>query len=98
MPQDVKAGAPLPAPEKSRWTHKRKAAVVIAVRTGAITRSEASERYMLSHEELATWEEAFDRYGIDGLNLKTRRWIMSRERKGEPPLWTSPALPGSPRS
>jgi len=89
MPQDVIADPSLPTPGTARWTHRRKAAVVIAVRAGTITRSEASERYMLSYEELTAWEEAFDRYGIGGLNLKTRRWILSRERKGEPPLRAS---------
>jgi hypothetical protein len=89
MPRDVQEGSSLPAPDTSRWTHRRKAAVVIAVRAGTITRREASERYMLSPEELAAWEEVFDRYGINGLNLKTRRWILSRERKGEPTLRAS---------
>jgi hypothetical protein len=90
MPQDAKAGSPLPAPDTTRWTHRRKAAVVIGLRAGTITRSEASERYKLSHEELSAWEEAFDRYGIDGLILKARRWLLSREGKSEPPLGTSP--------
>jgi hypothetical protein len=90
MPRDVKEGDPLPALDTTRWTHRRKAAVVVGLRAGTITTSEASERYKLSHEELTAWEEAFDRYGVDGLNSKTRRWILSRERKGEPPLQTSP--------
>jgi hypothetical protein len=99
MSRDVKEGSPLPAPDTTRWTHRRKAAVVIGVRAGTITRSEVNERYKLSHEELTAWEEAFDRYGIDGLILKTRRWLLSREGKSEPPLRTSsPTQPASPPS
>jgi hypothetical protein len=52
MPRDVKPASPLPAPDTARWTHRRKAAVVIAVRAGKITSSEARERYVLSLEEL----------------------------------------------
>jgi len=73
MPPDVEPGSPLPSPDTVRWTHSRKAAVVIAVRAGTLTRTEARKRYRLSREELAAWEEAFDRYGTDGLYLKTRR-------------------------
>ena len=57
----------LPPRETKRWSSRRKAAVVVAVRTGAISRSEACQRYMLSDEELAGWEMAFDRCGIPGL-------------------------------
>jgi hypothetical protein len=45
---------------------------VIAVRSGKLGRSEASERYLLSEEEFSTWEEAFDLDGIAGLQA-TRR-------------------------
>jgi|HubBroStandDraft_6_1064221.scaffolds.fasta_scaffold101322_1 hypothetical protein len=90
MPRDVKPASPLPAPDTARWTHRRKAAVVIAIRAGKITSSEAREHYRLSLEELVAWEEAFDQYGIDGLNMKTRRWILWREREGEPTLRASP--------
>jgi hypothetical protein len=41
--------------------------VVVATRMGVITRAEACRRYMLSDEELAGWEVAFDRRGIPGL-------------------------------
>src|SRR5215470_802641 len=54
----------LPAAETRRWSSRRKAAVVIAVRTGIIARAEACERYALSEEELAAWEIAFQRSGI----------------------------------
>jgi hypothetical protein len=61
----------LPPPETKRWSSRRKAAILVAVRTGVITREEACQRYLLSEEELAGWEVAFDRAGIPGL-LVTR--------------------------
>jgi Protein of unknown function (DUF1153) len=57
----------LPTPETKRWSSRRKAAVVVATRTGILSRTEACRRYMLSDEELAYWEVAFDRRGIPGL-------------------------------
>jgi hypothetical protein len=57
----------LPAPDIKRWSPGRKAAVVAATRAGLISREEACARYMLSAEELAAWEKAFDRNGVPGL-------------------------------
>jgi Protein of unknown function (DUF1153) len=61
----------LPPPETKRWSSRRKAAIPLAVRTGVITSEEACQCYLLSEEELAGWEVAFDRAGIPGL-LVTR--------------------------
>jgi hypothetical protein len=57
----------LPPPNTRRWTVRRKAAVVLAVRQGMLTLDEARRRYMLSPEEFAAWERAIDRHGIYGL-------------------------------
>jgi Protein of unknown function (DUF1153) len=62
----------LPPPDTLRWSSRRKAAVVVATRTGVITREEACRRYTLSEEELAGWETAFDRSGIPGLRIANR--------------------------
>jgi hypothetical protein len=62
----------LPSTGRRRWNARNKAAVVLAVRSGALGRDEAYERYMLSHEELSEWEAAFDQDGIAGLQLKRR--------------------------
>lgn len=62
----------LPAADTKRWSSRRKAAVVIAVRGGIITRAVARERYALSEEELAGWEVAFERRGIPGLRSGIR--------------------------
>jgi hypothetical protein len=60
----------LPASASGRWTAGRKVAVITAIRVGAVTFSEACERYRLSHEELSAWEAAFDEDGIAGLQKK----------------------------
>lgn len=57
----------LPPADTKRWSPSRKAAVVTAARAGLITREEARTRYLLSAEELAEWERAFDRNGVAGL-------------------------------
>ena len=76
----------LPAAETRRWSSRRKAAVVIAVRGGIIARAEACERYALSEEELAAWEIAFQRNGIPGLRSGVRNSYAS-------PAKRSPAQP-----
>jgi two-component system cell cycle response regulator DivK len=66
----------LPAAGSMRWSARKKAVVVIAVRSGMISIREASRRYMVSDAELADWREALDRDGIPGLlakNLRRRR-------------------------
>ena len=72
--------AGLPAAETKRWSCRRKAAVVVAVRAGVLGRQEACERYLLSPEELAGWETALDQNGIPGLRV-TRLQIY----RGSPP-------------
>ncbi len=62
----------LPPADTKRWSSRRKAAVVVATRSGVITREEACRRYLLSEEELAAWESAFDRSGIAGLRIVNR--------------------------
>ena len=52
----------LPPENVKRWTPQRKAAVLGAVRSGAISVEEACRRYEISGEELVTWlpnEEKF---------------------------------------
>ena len=61
---------PLPPLGCKSWSAYRKAAVVVAVRIGELSRTEAHERYMLSDEELASWETAFEQDGIAGLQVR----------------------------
>lgn len=57
----------LPAPNTRRWTIRRKAAVIEALRRGALSLEEVHKRYALSIEELRAWERDFDRQGLYGL-------------------------------
>jgi Protein of unknown function (DUF1153) len=57
----------LPAPGTKRWVARRKAEVVAAVRAGLLSLDEARARYSLSVEELASWQESWDRNGLAGL-------------------------------
>ena len=57
----------LPPPNTTRWTIRRKAAVVVAVRSGKIGMEEAVRRYQLSEEEFLSWQRAFETQGLAGL-------------------------------
>jgi len=59
--------AELPPVDTKRWVASRKAAVVAAVREGAITRDEACRRYGLSEEELQGWADALSEHGVGAL-------------------------------
>jgi transposase-like protein len=59
----------LPPPDTKRWTIRRKAAVLAAVRDQKITTVEACRRYHLSEEELLAWQRAFEAHGLPGLRV-----------------------------
>lgn len=59
----------LPPPDTRRWTFRRKAALVEAIRKGALTAEEVRERYGLSVEELHAWLRDFERHGLYGLRV-----------------------------
>jgi hypothetical protein len=56
-----------------RWTPRLKLIVAFAIRAGVITGEIARERFMLSAEELALWDQALDQTGIDMLRATQRR-------------------------
>jgi hypothetical protein len=78
------AALPLPPTAATRWSPRRKAAVVLATRNGIISREEACRRYLLSAEELASWEAALDQNGIPGLR-STRQQSYRRALLGNEP-------------
>ena len=61
------SSADLPPNGIRRWTPMRKAELVACVRAGLITRTKACERYLLSEEELQSWDSYLDRHGVAGL-------------------------------
>jgi len=69
----------LPLPGE-RWVPRRKAALIAAVQTGAISLDEACRRYQLSSEEFAGWIAAFEKHGAPG--LRTTRSQIYRDRAG----------------
>ena len=77
MPSDLRKalhGVPstLPPSAAIRWSAWRKVEGITAIRVGAITFSEACDRYWLSLEELTAWEAAFDGDGLAALQMKYR--------------------------
>ena len=60
-----------------RWTVRRKAAVVEAVRGGWVPIDELCRMYKLSIDELLAWERDIDRYGIPG--LRATRYQIYRQ-------------------
>ena len=59
----------LPPPDTKRWVARRKAVVVDAVRSGAISLEEACRRYALSVEEFLAWQRAIESHGVAGLRV-----------------------------
>ncbi|HTV46661.1 MAG TPA: DUF1153 domain-containing protein [Stellaceae bacterium] len=70
----------LPPPDIKRWSPARKAAVIIAIGTGQISRDEARLRYLISAEELTGWEKAFDQDGVPGLRATRQQSYRAVER------------------
>jgi hypothetical protein len=76
----------LPPPNTIRWTARRKAAVVAAVRSGRITMEEVLRRYQLSEEEFLSWQRAFEAQGIAGLRTtRIQQYSRSRRPRGPRP-------------
>jgi hypothetical protein len=59
----------LPPPDTKRWVARRKAVVVNAVRSGAISLEEVCRRYELSVEEFHAWQRAIETHGVAGLRV-----------------------------
>lgn len=58
---------PPPPPGVVRWVPKRKAAVVAAILSGRMTIEEACDRYGLSAEEILSWRNHIERFGVKSL-------------------------------
>lgn len=55
-----------------RWTARRKAVILHAVRSGVLSKDEVLEQYSLSPEEINEWSERLDMIGIHGLKAGLR--------------------------
>jgi hypothetical protein len=85
-PKQREMNLELPPADTKRWSSRRKAAVVVATRAGVLSRMEACQRYMLSDEELADWEVAFDRSGIPGLRSTSLHHYRDGPKPSEEPV------------
>ncbi len=70
----------LPPADTKRWVIRRKAEVVVAVRTGLIDLDQVCKRYNLSVEEFHAWARLIDRHGLRGLRT-TRLQEYRKPRK-----------------
>jgi transposase-like protein len=77
--------ADLPPPDTHRWVARRKAAVLAALHSGAITMEEACRRYALSEEELLDWQRAFEAHGLPGLRASRLRDRRTRRSNAADP-------------
>lgn len=66
----------LPSPGQ-RWTARRKAIVLRAVRGGWVPIEEVCELYSISADEFLAWERDINRYGVHG--LRTTRFQIYRD-------------------
>ena len=73
----------LPPPDTKRWVVRRKAAVVAAVKNGAITLEEVCRRYNLSVEEFLSWQRLIDRHGLPGLRVTRTQKYREDGEAGE---------------
>src|SRR5262245_17392049 len=65
-----------------RWSIRRKATVIAAVRGGLLSLEEACRRYALNVEEYLCWEYCIDRYGPAGLRTtRTQFYLTSGGRQ-----------------
>ena len=59
--------ADLPDSHDTRWVMSRKAKLIEAIHAGLISMEDAAERYRLTLDELAEWQDYFNRHGARGL-------------------------------
>ena len=52
---------------RQRWTARRKAGIIAAVRGGWVPTEEICDAYNVSVDEFLAWERDIDRYGVPGL-------------------------------
>ena len=69
LPRGSASVPELPPPNTKRWVARRKAVVVDAVRSGAISLEEACRRYELSVEEFLAWQRAIESHGVAGFRV-----------------------------
>jgi transposase-like protein len=69
LPRNSATVIDLPPPDTKRWVARRKAVIVNAVRSGAVSLEEVCRRYELSVEEFLAWQRAIETHGVAGLRV-----------------------------
>src|SRR5205085_8009881 len=80
---DLFAQVPKLPSGRERWTARRKAAVIKAVRDSWVPIEEVCRLYSISVDEFLAWERDLDRFGIHGLRstrLQIYRDTEARKR------------------
>ena len=70
----------LPTPTQ-RWTARRNATVIQAVRGGRVPIEEVCAFYNISVDEYLTWERDVDRYGVPGLRATRFQIYRDTDKK-----------------
>ena len=73
----------LPLPDIGRWVIRRKAEVVAAVRGGLLSVEEACNRYALNADELLSWQDCIDRFGLAGLRTTRTQFYLRNVTRTE---------------
>lgn len=68
--------ADLPLANTKRWVIRRKAAIVAAVRGGLLSADEACSRYALNPDELLSWQDRIDCFGLPGLRTTWSQFYL----------------------
>ena len=78
----------------TRWTPRRKAAVVLAIQNGTVTAEEVCKTCALSAEELAAWRRDYEAHGVPGLH-STRLQTYRNTQPSGPIFATTPPVEAS---
>jgi DNA-binding response OmpR family regulator len=79
-PYEPLTAANLPTPDTKRWSVRRKAEVVAAVRGGLLSFDEARSRYALNTEEIRSWQHCIDQHGLKGLRTLHMQFYLGSGR------------------
>jgi hypothetical protein len=75
----------LPPPSVKRWTTRRKAAVLEAVRGGWVPIEEVCQTYRISVDEFLAWKRDVDQFGTPGLRATRLQIYHGKARSAQDP-------------
>jgi len=83
---EVSAGPAFTPGVRQHWVPRKKAEILIAIREGALSLDKACRQYLLSPEELLSWQASFASDGVGGLKVTklVERRRTNRQKVREP--------------